>query len=202
MEDKRLFLLDGMALVYRGYFALNKHPRITSQGLNTSAILGFFNTLLEILRKENPSHIGVAFDLQAPTARHIQFVDYKANRQSMPEEIAMALPYIKKLLKALNIPILCKEGYEADDIIGTLSVKAAKEGYVVYMVTSDKDFGQLVNGKVFMYKPLYKGSGFEILGAKEVCEKFGIKRTEQVIDLLGLWGDSSQVSRKSSTEYR
>jgi DNA polymerase-1 len=129
--------------------------------------------------------------MQAPTTRHIQFADYKANRQSMPEEIASALPYIKDLLKALRIPVLCKEGYEADDIIGTLSVKASKEEYVVYMVTPDKDFGQLVNGKVFMYKPLRTGTGFEILGEKEVCEKFGIKRTEQVIDLLGLWGDSS-----------
>ncbi|MDR1974493.1 MAG: DNA polymerase I [Bacteroidales bacterium] len=188
---KILFLLDGMALVYRGYFALSKHPRITSKGLNTSAVLGFFNTLLEILRKENPSHLGVAFDTQEPTARHLQFADYKAHREKMPEDIATALPYIKSLLEALHIPVLVNPGYEADDIIGTLSVKASEKGYTVYMVTSDKDFGQLVSQNVFMYRPSHTGTGFEIMGEKEVCEKFGIKNTKQVIDLLGLWGDTS-----------
>ncbi|MDR0763822.1 MAG: hypothetical protein LBF01_04935, partial [Bacteroidales bacterium] len=187
----RLFLIDAMALIYRGYYALIKRSFITSKGFNTSAILGFFNALLEILRKERPSHIGVAFDSVGQTVRHLQFVEYKANREKMPEDIQSAIPYIKKLLEALHIPILYSEGYEADDVIGTLSVKASAAGYTVYMVTPDKDFGQLVSPNVFMYKPSYSGSGFSILGESEVCEKFGIRRTEQVVDLLGLWGDSS-----------
>ncbi|MDR2556956.1 MAG: DNA polymerase I, partial [Bacteroidales bacterium] len=189
--NKRLFLIDAMALIYRGYYALIKRSFITSKGLNTSAILGFFNAFLEILRKEHPSHIGVAFDSQGQTARHLQYAEYKANREKMPEDIKNAIPYIKKLLEALHIPVLYCEGYEADDVIGTLSVKAANADYTVYMVTPDKDFGQLVSPKVFMYKPSRSGSGFSILGENEVCEKFGIKRTEQVIDLLGLQGDAS-----------
>lgn len=191
MQEKKLFLLDAMALIYRAYFALNKMPRINSKGLNTSAILGFANTLLELLRKEEPTHIGVAFDTQAPTNRKLEFVDYKANRERMPEDISLAIPYIKQLLEHLNIPILSVDGYEADDVIGTLAKKAEKAGYKVYMVTPDKDFGQLVSDNIFMYKPARMGNGVEILGPKEVCEKFGIANQLQMIDMLGMWGDSS-----------
>ena len=189
--EKKLFLLDAMALIYRAYFALNKNPRITSSGINTSAFLGFANTLLELLRKEKPTHIGVAFDTMAPTARHLEYTQYKANREKMPEDMSVCIPYIKRLLQGMNIPILFAEGYEADDVIGTLSQKAAGEGYTVYMVTPDKDFGQLVNDRVFIYKPARMGNGIEIMGRKEVCEKFGISSPLQVIDMLGLWGDAS-----------
>lgn len=189
--EKKLFLLDAMALIYRAYFALNKNPRITSTGINTSAFLGFANALLELLRKERPTHLGVAFDCMAPTARHLEYTEYKANREKMPEDIAVSLPYIRRLLQGMHIPILQAEGYEADDIIGTLSKKAEKEGFTVYMVTPDKDFGQLVSGNIFMYKPARMGNGAEILGPREVCEKFGISDPLQVIDMLGLWGDAS-----------
>ncbi|MDE6694672.1 MAG: DNA polymerase I, partial [Bacteroidales bacterium] len=190
-NEKKLFLLDAMALIYRAYFALNKNPRITSTGINTSAFLGFANTLLELLRKEKPTHIGVAFDTMAPTARHLEYTEYKANREKMPEDIGVAIPYIQRLLEALRIPVLYAEGYEADDVIGTLSKKAEKEGFTVYMVTPDKDFGQLVSDKVFMYKPAHGGNGVEILGPAEVCAKFGIENPLQVIDMLGLWGDAA-----------
>ncbi|MCM1169631.1 MAG: DNA polymerase I [Bacteroides sp.] len=191
MQEKKLFLLDAMALIYRAYFALNKNPRITSKGLNTSAILGFANTLLELLRKERPTHLGVAFDTMAPTARHLEFTEYKANRPPLPEDIALSIPYIKQLLQGMNIPILYADGYEADDVIGTLSKKAENEGYTVYMVTPDKDFGQLVSDHIFMYRPARMGNDIEILGPKEVCEKFGISNPLQVIDMLGLWGDAA-----------
>lgn len=191
MEEKKLFLLDAMALIYRAYFALNKNPRITSKGVNTSAFLGFANALLDLLKKEKPTHLGVAFDTMAPTARHLEFTDYKANREKMPEDISVAIPYIKRLLQALNIPILYAEGYEADDVIGTLSKKAEKEGFKVYMVTPDKDFGQLVDENVLIYKPSRSGNGVEIMGVAEVCAKFGIEHPRQVIDMLGLWGDAS-----------
>ena len=191
MEEKKLFLLDAMALIYRAYFALNKNPRITSKGVNTSAFLGFANALLDLLKKEKPTHLGVAFDTMAPTARHLEFTDYKANREKMPEDISVAIPYIKRLLQALNIPILYAEGYEADDVIGTLSKKAEKEGFKVYMVTPDKDFGQLVDENVLIYKPSRSGNGVEIMGVAEVCAKFGIEHPWQVIDMLGLWGDAS-----------
>ncbi len=190
-NNKTLYLLDAMALIYRAYFALNKNPRVNSKGLNTSAILGFANSLYDILKNENPSHIGVAFDSFAPTLRVGDFTDYKANRQEMPEDIANALPYIRKLLEGFNIPILEVDGYEADDIIGTLAKKAENEGYTTYMVTPDKDFGQLVSDKIFMYKPPYMGNKAQILGEKEICVKYGLKRPEQVIDILGLWGDAS-----------
>ncbi|MBD5397076.1 DNA polymerase I [bacterium] len=190
-NERKLFLLDAMALIYRAYFALNKNPRITSTGINTSAFLGFANTLLELLRKEKPTHIGVAFDTMAPTARHLEYTEYKANREKMPEDIGIAIPYIQRLLEALHIPVLYAEGYEADDVIGTLSKKAEKEGFTVYMVTPDKDFGQLVSDKVFMYKPAHGGNGVEILGPAEVCAKFGIENPLQVIDMLGLWGDAA-----------
>ena len=189
--EKRLFLLDAMALIYRAYYALNKNPRINSKGMNTSAILGFANTLYEVLKNEKPTHIGVAFDTMAPTFRHEDFLEYKANRQAPPEDITNSLPYIKELIKAFNIPILYVDGYEADDVIGTLAKNAEAQGYKTYMMTSDKDFGQLVSGNILMYKPPRRGNTPEILGEKEICEKFGIQRTEQVRDLLGLWGDSS-----------
>ena len=191
MEEKKLFLLDAMALIYRAYFALNKNPRITSKGLNTSAFLGFANALLELLRKEKPTHLGVAFDTMAPTARHLEYTAYKANREKMPEDIGLAIPYIKRLLGALNIPVLFAEGYEADDVIGTLAKKAEKEGFKVYMVTPDKDFGQLVDEDVYLYKPARMGSGVEIMGPAEVCARFGIENPRQVIDMLGLWGDAA-----------
>ncbi len=192
MEDKkRLFLLDAMALIYRAYFALNRNPRINSKGLNTSAILGFANTVLEILKNETPTHIGIAIDTMAPTQRHIDFVDYKAQREKMPEDIAKSLPYITKLIEYLNIPLLFVDGYEADDVIGTLAKKAEKAGFTVYMMTPDKDFGQLVSENIFMYKPARMGNKAEIWGVKEVCERYGIERPEQLIDILGLWGDVS-----------
>ncbi len=191
MPEKRLFLLDAMALIYRAYFALNKNPRINSKGLNTSAILGFANTLYDVLKKDKPSHIGVAFDTMAPTQRHTDFVEYKANRESMPEELAASLPYIMELIKAFNIPILTADGYEADDIIGTLSKQAEKQGFEVYMMTSDKDFGQLVSEKVFIYKPGRMGKGPEVWGVEEVCKRYGMQKPEQLIDILGMMGDAS-----------
>jgi DNA polymerase I len=190
-EQKKLFLLDAMALIYRAYYALNRNPRVNSKGLNTSAILGFANTLTEVLRKENPTHIAVAFDVAAPTQRATDFAAYKANREQSPEDIIASLPYIVKLLEGFGIPALMKDGYEADDIIGTLAKKAEQEGFQVYMMTSDKDFGQLVSENIFMYKPARMGNDAEILGVKEICEKYGIERPEQLIDILGLWGDTS-----------
>lgn len=189
--DKKLFLLDGMALVYRAYFALSKSPRINSKGLNTSAVLGFANTLLDLLKKERPTHIGVAFDTQAPTTRHEAYADYKANREKMPEDLSRCLPYVRQLLEVLRIPILEMPGYEADDLVGTLAKKAERDGYTVYMVTSDKDYGQLVGERIFMYRPPYKGRGVEILGIPEVCEHYGVRFPAQIIDLLGLGGDAS-----------
>ncbi len=188
---KKLFLLDAYALIYRAYFALNKNPRINSKGLNTSAIMGFLNTLYEVLKNENPSHIGVAFDLGEPIRRTENFAEYKANREETPPDIKISVPYIKEIIKAFNIPIFESAGYEADDIIGTLAKKAEKEGFTTYMMTPDKDFGQLVSDNTFIYKPAKGGENAKILGTKEVCEKFGIARPEQVIDILGLWGDAS-----------
>ena len=188
---EKLFLLDGMALIYRAFFAMQRTPRYNSKGLNTSAIMGFANTLYELLKNEKPSHIGVAFDTQAPTARHTDFVGYKANRQSMPEDLALSIPYIKELIRAFNIPTLYVDGYEADDVIGTLAKEAEQAGYQVYMVTPDKDFGQLVSENIFMYKPAKAGEKPVIMGVPEVCQKFGIKHPLQVIDFLGLMGDAS-----------
>ncbi len=190
-QKKKLFLLDAMALIYRAYFALNKNPRINSKGQNTSAILGFANSLYDILKNENPDYLGVAFDTIAPTVRHDEFADYKATREDMPDDIASSIPYIKKLIEAFNIPLLYVDGYEADDVIGTLSKKAEKEGFEVFMVTPDKDFGQLISENIFMYKPARLGNKAEIIGIKEVCEKYGIKQPGQLIDILGLWGDTS-----------
>ncbi|MCX6277926.1 MAG: DNA polymerase I [Bacteroidetes bacterium] len=188
---KKLFLLDAMALIYRAYFAFNKNPRLSSKGVNTSAIFGFANVLLDLLKKEKPTHIGVAFDTFAPTIRKVGFDAYKAHRQETPEDIIRSLPYIHELLEGFNIPILSVDGYEADDVIGTLAKKAEIHGFETYMMTSDKDFGQLVSDHIFIYKPGKMGSDIEILGVKEVCEKYNIKRPEQIIDLLGLWGDAS-----------
>ena len=188
---KKLFLLDAYALIYRAYFALNKNPRINSKGLNTSAIMGFLNTLYEVLKNEKPTHIGVAFDLGAPTLRTDDFSAYKANREETPPDIKISVPYIKEIIKGFNIPIFECEGYEADDIIGTLSKKAEKEGFTTYMMTPDKDFGQLVSDNIFIYKPAKGGEPAKILGPNDVCEKYGIARPEQVIDILGLWGDAS-----------
>ncbi|MDP3463361.1 MAG: DNA polymerase I [Bacteroidales bacterium] len=190
-QQPRLFLLDAMALIYRAFFALNKNPRINSKGLNTSAILGFANTLIEVIKSEKPSHIGVAFDTIAPTQRHIDFTDYKANREKMPEDLALSLPYIIELIKGFNIPLLMVDGYEADDVIGTLAKKAEADGFEVFMMTPDKDFGQLVSDKIRMYKPSRGGEKPEIWGVDEVCTRYGIKRPEQLIDILGLWGDAS-----------
>jgi DNA polymerase-1 len=188
---KKLFLLDAMALIYRAYFAFNKNPRMSSKGVNTSAIFGFANVLLDLLKKEKPTHIGVAFDTMAPTVRKVGFEAYKAHRQETPEDIINSLPYIHELIEGFNIPTLFVDGYEADDVIGTLAKQAEKHGFTTYMMTSDKDFGQLVSDSTFIYKPGKFGSDVEILGVKEVCEKFSIKRPDQVIDILGLWGDAS-----------
>jgi DNA polymerase-1 len=190
MSNKKLFLLDGMALIYRAHFALSKNPRFTSSGLNTSAIMGFANTLLEVLKKEKPSHIAVVFDTSAPTERHIEFEAYKAHRESMPEDLSAAIPYIFRLIEGFNIPVITKDGYEADDIIGTLAKEGEKQGFTVYCMTPDKDFAQLVSEQIFIYKPARMGNGVEILGVKEVLEKWEIERVDQVIDILGLWGDA------------
>ena len=191
MPEKKLFLLDAMALIYRAFYALNKNPRVNSKGLNTSAILGFANTLFDVLKNEKPTHIGVAFDTAAPTQRHTDFAAYKAHREEAPEDLIASLPYIRELIEAFNIPVLILDGYEADDIIGTLAKKAEAHGFQTFMMTSDKDFGQLVSDKTLIYKPAKFGNPPEIWGVKEVCEKFNIERPEQVKDILGLWGDAS-----------
>ncbi len=188
---KKLFLIDAMALIYRAHFAFSKNPRINSRGLNTSSVFGFANTLLEVLDKEKPSHIGVGFDLPGPTFRHEQFEAYKAQRQEQPEDITLAIPYIKQLLTGMDIPILEMSGFEADDIIGTIAKRAVKEGFTVYMLTPDKDYAQLVEPGIFLYRPSYMGKGYDVLGVDEVLAKFNIRRTEQVIDILGLQGDAS-----------
>lgn len=190
-NDKRLFLLDAFALIYRAYFAFGTNQRVTSKGLNTSAVFGFTNTLLEILQKEKPTHIAVVFDTAAPTTRHEEFTDYKAHRDAMPDDIAVAIPYVKRLIEGFRIPVLESDGYEADDVIGTLAKKAEKAGYTTYMMTPDKDYGQLVSDNIFMYKPAKFGNPAEVIGPKEICAKYNIQRPEQVIDILGLMGDTS-----------
>ena len=187
---KKLFLLDGMALIYRAHFALSKSPRFTSGGLNTSAVMGFTNTLLDVLKKEKPTHMAVVFDTEAPTDRHIEYEKYKAHREAMPEDLSKALPYIFKLVLGFNIPLITSDGYEADDIIGTLAKKAEQKGYQVYCMTPDKDFGQLVSPNIHIYKPARMGNEMEILGVKEILAKWEIERVDQVIDILGLWGDA------------
>ncbi len=188
----RLFLLDSMALLYRAHFALIKKPIFTSDGVNTSALYGYAMTLLDILKNEKPTHLAAAFDTSAPTPRHTLFPAYKAQREEMPEDLSVAIPAAKRLLKAMRIPLLEIDGYEADDLIGTIAHRAEESGaYQTFMVTPDKDFGQLVTANTFMYKPGRQGSDTEILGVKEICERWGVSRPEQVIDLLGLMGDAS-----------
>ena len=188
--EKKLFLLDAYALVFRAYYALIRSPRITSQGRNTNAQFGFVNTLVELINNQKPTHIAVCFDTHAPTERHTDFADYKANRQETPEDIRGAIPDIKKMIRGFNIPVVEKDGYEADDVIGALAKQAEKAGYQVYMVTPDKDYGQLVSENIKIYKPGYQGGSVEIMGPKEVCEKWDIKNVDQVIDVLGLMGDA------------
>jgi DNA polymerase I len=190
MAEKKLFLLDAFALVFRAYYALIRNPRITSKGKNTNAQFGFTNALVELINKQKPSHMAVCFDTSAPTERHTDFADYKANRQETPEDISAAVPDIKKIIEGFNIPIIAKDGFEADDVIGTLSKQAEKAGYEVYMVTPDKDYGQLVSKKIKIYKPAYQGNDAEIMGPEEVCAKWNIKSVDQVIDMLGMMGDA------------
>ena len=188
---KKLFLLDAYALIYRAFFAFSSNPRINSQGLNTSAIFGFTNTLLEVLNKEKPTHLAVVFDLSGPTHRHIEFEAYKAHREEMPDDLRKSIPYIFKLLEGFNIPALSFEGYEADDVIGSLAMQAEKKGFTTYMMTPDKDYGQLVDENTYIYKPARLGNGAEILGVKEICDKWQIKNVAQLIDILGLMGDTA-----------
>ena len=189
--EKKLFLFDAFALIYRAYFAFAKNPRINSKGQDTSAVLGLVNTLMDVQMKEQPTHWAICFDTSEPTERHIEYKEYKAQREAMPEGISTALPYIFKLMEALNIPVVAKPGFEADDVIGTLAKKAEKEGFTTYMMTPDKDFAQLVSDNIYMYKPPRMGNGAEILGIPEVLKKFEIKRVDQVIDYLGMMGDAS-----------
>lgn len=188
---EKLFLLDAYALIYRAYYAFIKNPRINSKGLNTSAILGFINTLEEVLRKENPTHIGIAFDPSGPTFRHEAYQAYKAQREETPEAIRQSVPIIKDIIRAYRIPILEVAGYEADDVIGTLATEAGKRGITTYMMTPDKDYGQLVGEHVFMYRPKYGDKDFEVMGVNEVKAKFDIQSPLQVIDMLGLMGDTA-----------
>ncbi len=188
-HPKKLFLLDAYALIYRSYFAFANNPRINSQGFNTSAIFGFTNTLLEVLKKEKPTHIAVVFDLAGPTQRHEEFEAYKANREEMPEDLQKSIPFIFKLLEGFRIPALSMAGYEADDLIGTLAKKAEINGFCTYMMTPDKDYGQLVDENTFIYKPARLGNGVEILGVPEICKKWEIQNVSQLIDILGLMGD-------------
>ncbi|NQY10361.1 MAG: DNA polymerase I [Flavobacteriales bacterium] len=189
-EEKKLFLLDAFALIYRAYFAFSKNPRYSSTGMNTSAVLGFTNTLYEVLRKEKPTHIAVVFDLPGVGIREEYYTEYKANREKMPEDISIAIPYIKRVIEGFNIPIIASEGYEADDVIGTLAKMAEKKGFQTYMMTPDKDFGQLVSENIFMYRPGRGGGDAEVWGIPEICKKFDIEHPLQVIDILGLWGDA------------
>ena len=188
--QKKLFLLDAMALVFRAYYALIRSPRITSKGRNTNAQFGFTNTLIELINSQKPTHIAVCFDTHAPTERHADFADYKANRQEAPEDIISSVPDIKKIIQGFNIPVVELDGYEADDIIGALAKQAEKAGYEVFMVTPDKDYGQLVSENIKIYKPGYQGGAVEIMGPAEVCKKWDIANVGQVIDILGLMGDA------------
>lgn len=190
-QNSKLFLLDAYALIYRAYYAFIKNPRTNSKGFNTSAVLGFVNTLEEVLKKENPTHIGIAFDPPGPTFRHDAYEHYKAQREETPEDIRFSVPIIKKIIRAYRIPILEVPGYEADDVIGTLATEAGLQGITTFMMTPDKDYGQLVTDRVFMYRPKYGDKEFEVLGVEQVKAKFDIQSPAQVIDMLGLMGDSS-----------
>lgn len=189
--SKKLFLLDAYALIYRAHFAFTKTPRINSKGANTSVPFGFTNTLLEVIQKQKPTHIGVAFDTTAKTFRDEIYTEYKATRQETPEDIRYGIPKCKEIIRGFNIPILELDGFEADDIIGTLAAQACKQGFEVFMMTPDKDFGQLVNDCVFLYKPAYMGNAVDVLGVREVCEKWDIENVQQVTDMLGMQGDTS-----------
>ncbi|MFA0961858.1 DNA polymerase I [Roseivirga sp. BDSF3-8] len=188
--ENKMFLLDAMALIYRAHFAFSKNPRINSKGVNTGAALGFTNTLVEILNKEKPTHIAVAFDTSAPTFRHERFPEYKAQREEQPEDIRVAIPVVKDIVRAFNIPVIEKDGFEADDLIGTIAHKAGDAGFEVFMMTPDKDYGQLVREHVYLYKPSFMGNGVDVLGIPEVLQKWDIERVDQVADMLGLQGDS------------
>ncbi len=190
-SDKKLFLLDAYALIFRAYYAFIRNPRINSKGQNTSAVFGFTTTVLDVLKNEKPTHLAVVFDPPGPTFRHEEYTEYKANRDETPEDIRASVPRVLEVAEAMRIPTITIPGYEADDTIGALSVMAEKEGFDVYMMTPDKDYGQLVTEKVRMYRPGRSGNPPQIWGPAEVCERFGIERTEQVIDLLGLMGDSA-----------
>ncbi len=190
-DKKKLFLLDAFALIFRGYYALIKNPRINSKGMDTSAIMGFMNSLLDVIRREKPDHLAVCFDKGGSAERTELFPEYKANRDETPDAIRIAIPYIQNILRAMHIPVVVLEGWEADDIIGTLAKQAEKEDYQVYMVTPDKDFGQLVSENIFMYRPARMGNGIEIWGIPEIQKRFGVERPEQVIDYLGMMGDAS-----------
>lgn len=190
MNKMKLFLIDAYALIYRSYYAFIKNPRINSKGTNTSAIFGFVNSLEDVLKREQPTHVAVAFDPKGPTFRHEAFEAYKAQREETPEVIRQSVPIIKQIIEAYHIPILEVPYYEADDVIGTIAKQAQKEGFDVFMMTPDKDYGQLVDQHIFMYKPKF-GGDYEVLGVPEILEKYQISSTEQVIDLLGLMGDTA-----------
>ncbi|HEU0137035.1 MAG TPA: 5'-3' exonuclease H3TH domain-containing protein, partial [Flavobacterium sp.] len=189
-QQKRLFLLDAYALIFRGYYAFIKNPRINSKGMDTSAIMGFMNSLLDVIKREKPDHLAVAFDKEGSFVRAEMYTEYKSNRSETPEAIMLAIPYIHKLLEAMHIPIIELAGCEADDLIGTIAKQAEKHNYQVFMVTPDKDFAQLVSENIFMYKPARMGNGIEIWGVPEVLAKFEIERPEQVVDFLGMMGDA------------
>ena len=206
--DKKLFLLDAYALIYRAHFAFSKNPRINSKGLNTGVMLGFTNSMLEIINKQKPTHIGVGFDTPKPTFRHEQYPEYKAHREATPEDIKIGVPYVKQIIESFNIPILEVDGFEADDVIGTIAKKAAKEGFEVFMMTPDKDFAQLVEENIYLYKPAFMGNGVDIMGVEEVCAKWDIENVDQVRDILGLHGDASDnipgipgVGAKTAVKY-
>ena len=189
-DQKRLYLIDAYALIFRGYYALIKNPRINSKGMDTSAILGFMNSLIDVIKREKPDHLAVAFDKEGSAVRTEMFSDYKANRDATPEAIKIAIPYIQEILKAMHIPIIEIAGCEADDLIGTIAKQAEKQNYKVFMVTPDKDFAQLVSENIFMYRPSRLGNDIEIWGIPEVLKRFEIERPEQVIDYLGMMGDA------------
>ena len=191
MSDKTLYLIDGMALVYRGHFALMRNPRMTSGGLNTSAVFVFFQAILDVLEQKKATHVAAVFDTPEPTHRHKAYKEYKAQREAMPEDLSQALPYVFRLCEGFNIPVIRRPGWEADDVIGTLARQAEKEGFTTYMVTPDKDYAQLVDKNTFMVKPGVRGDDPEVLGVPEILEKWGIERVDQVIDILGLMGDAS-----------
>ena len=191
MAKDKLFLIDAFAIIFRSYFGFGNNQRYNSQGINTSVTLGVANTILEVLNKHKPSHIAVVFDAPGKTFRHDMYPDYKAHRNETPEDIKISIPYVKRLIESFNIPIIEKVGYEADDIIGTIAKLAEKEGFETYMMTPDKDFAQLVSENIFMYRPGRSGNPAEVWGIPEVQAKFEVERPEQVIDILGMWGDSA-----------